>query len=342
MHQIERERAIGRLQAGDSATSVANHFGVALSTITRLWRRFLTNGNTQDNPRTGRPRVTSTRQDRHILFQHRRDRFRPATETARTTIGSHGRPISGQTVRRRLRQRGMRCCRPSVRPVLTARHRQQRLLWAQHRQNWTWRQWRNVIFSDESRFCVSHADGRIRTWRWTGERFSDQNVLEVDAWGGPSIMIWGAIGLRHIIGPVIFRNIGPGRGNGVNSHRYMAQVLAPVILPYFQRHPHLVLQHDNARAHSARATVEYLTQHNIRVLPWPSLSPDLNPIEHFWDHMQRQLNALNPRPETALQLEQAVLQVWQNVQMATVNRLIRSMPARCQAVINARGGHTEY
>lgn len=338
----DRERAIGRLQVGDSPSVVANAFNVAVSTITRLWIRFQTNGSTRDNLRSGRPRVTTARQDRQIVGQHRRDPFCSATETARTTIGSHGRPVSGETVRRRLRQRGLNCRRPAVRPILTRRHRQQRLAWTQHRRNWTWRQWRNILFSDESRYCISQADGRIRVWRRTGERYNDQNILEVDAWGGPSIMIWGAIGLRHLLGPVVFRDIGQGRGNGVNAQRYIDQVLAPMILPHFQRHPHLVLQHDNARAHSARATVDYLQQQNIRVLPWPSMSPDLNPIEHLWDHLQRQLNAMNPRPADAQQLEQCIRQAWQAVNMPTVNRLIHSMPRRCQAVIDARGGHTQY
>nr|KAG5695044.1 hypothetical protein BaRGS_032537 [Batillaria attramentaria] len=82
---------------------------------------------------------------------------------------------------------------------------------------------------------------------------------------------------------------------------------------------------------------DFLQQQGIRALQWPSLSPDLNPIEHFLDHLQRE-----PRPTTARQLEQALRQVWNNVNMATVNRLIHSMPARCQAVINACGGHTGY
>ena len=47
-------------------------------------------------------------------------------------------------------------------------------------------------------------------------------------------MIWGTIGLNRRLGPVIFQNIGPGRGNNVNAQRYINQVLAPEIMPYFQ------------------------------------------------------------------------------------------------------------
>ena len=94
----ERNQAIARLQLGESRTDVANRFGVALTTVSRLWTRFQANGNTADNPRTGRPRVTSARHDRTIVHRHRRNSFETAAETARRTIGSQGRPISSHTV----------------------------------------------------------------------------------------------------------------------------------------------------------------------------------------------------------------------------------------------------
>jgi hypothetical protein len=38
---------------------------------------------------------------------------------------------------------------------------------------------------------------------------------------GSSIMVWGVIGLNVKLGPVIFQNLGPGRGNGVTAARYI-------------------------------------------------------------------------------------------------------------------------
>ncbi|XP_071088856.1 uncharacterized protein [Haliotis cracherodii] len=75
-------------------------------------------------------------------------------------------------------------------------------------------------------------------------------------------------------------------------------------------------------------------------MQWPVLSPDLNPFEHLFDEIQRQLNDVRPRPTTAAELRQALLRVWAQVPMAFINRLIHSMYRRCTAVINAHGGHT--
>nr|CAH7732097.1 unnamed protein product [Callosobruchus chinensis] len=44
------------------------------------------------------------------------------------------------------------CRRPLRVPLLTARHSTARLQWARAHQDWLLPQWRNVLFSDESRF----------------------------------------------------------------------------------------------------------------------------------------------------------------------------------------------
>ena len=174
------------------ARQVTRAFGVHVSTIYRLTDRFLQNNNVVDRPRSGCPRVTSQRQDRNIVRTHMRDRFLPATTTARQTVGTHNLPVS-DTVRRRLIAVHLNCRRPYIGQRLTQRHRIARHNWAVLHRQWRNRQWQNIVFSDESRYCVDRADGRMRVWRRRGERFTDACVMERDSWGGPSIVLWGAI-----------------------------------------------------------------------------------------------------------------------------------------------------
>ena len=85
--------------------------------------------------------------------------------------------------------------------------------------------------------------------------------MERNAWGGPSIMVWGGIGLNVKLGPVTFQNLGPGRGNGVTAARYIDQVLRPHVVPHFARHQNKTFQQDNARA-----TRYFLQQNNVNVM----------------------------------------------------------------------------
>ena len=64
-----------------------------VSTIERLVRRLRETGRVADRPRSGRPRVTSQRQDRAIRLAHLRNRHLTATETAVNTVGSHNHRI---------------------------------------------------------------------------------------------------------------------------------------------------------------------------------------------------------------------------------------------------------
>ena len=122
-------------------------------------------GQMADIVRRSRGRVTTQVQDNRIRTRHLRNRRLPSTRTAAVTIGSHNRPISAHTVIKRLRERGIRARCPYVGPVLTRRHRQARLQWCHAHRRWLDRQWNQVLFSDESRFTLEKADGRVRVYR---------------------------------------------------------------------------------------------------------------------------------------------------------------------------------
>ena len=84
---------------------------------------------------------------------------------AHHTTGTQQRPISADTVRRRLASNNSHYRRPAQSPILTNRNRQERLQWATARQHWLHQQWRRVLFSDESPFRISTADDRVHVWR---------------------------------------------------------------------------------------------------------------------------------------------------------------------------------
>ena len=122
--------------------------------------RSVVTGGVADRRRPGRPRVTNPRTDRFITLTHLRRRLSTATSSAR----QYG--ISKHTVLRRLRQarQPIRPRRSYVGQVLTARHGCPYAVgttaFSLGRQHWA-----RVLFSDKSRFNLSHCDGRIRVFR---------------------------------------------------------------------------------------------------------------------------------------------------------------------------------
>ena len=148
---FQRQLSVALLDQGLRPQDVANRIGCHVTTIRRLRRRVVDTGSTRDRPRSGRPRVTNNRQDRIIHRSHIRDRFRTAVDTARQTIGTHGREVSVYTIRRRLRERGLRARVPYRGPILDEAKRERRLRWARTHRRWTLARWRSVLFSDETR-----------------------------------------------------------------------------------------------------------------------------------------------------------------------------------------------
>ena len=115
------------------------------------------------------------RQHRTIRLAHLRNRHLTATETALNTVGTHNQQISPQTVGSRLREIGLRALRPYVGLPLTQARRLRRMAWltVHAPRLFPMRQWRRVLFTDESRFTLYRADGWRRVYRHCGESFAD-------------------------------------------------------------------------------------------------------------------------------------------------------------------------
>jgi transposase len=133
LRQNDRERAVGMSHAGMTHQAAANHFNASRITISRLMIRLRQKVRTKYRPRSGRPRVTSQRQDRHLPLIHLLNRIITDEDTACRTPDLANVRISDKTVRRRLRESELRARRPVVEPILKQRHRTARLSWARGR-----------------------------------------------------------------------------------------------------------------------------------------------------------------------------------------------------------------
>ncbi|UYV73793.1 K02A2.6-like [Cordylochernes scorpioides] len=320
-----RGMVIGLKRAGWSTRQIAADTHLGASSVHRLWRRWLEQGNVAIYRNAGAIRVTSARVDRRILRQ-----AVAAPQATCTAILQHvqdtlDHSISTRTISRRLVANGLHSCRPLRRLPLTPPNRRQRLEWCRARSTWM-TEWHRVVFSDESRFCLSSDSRRVRVWRRRGERSNPAAIVERPTVRRRGIMVWGAI--AYDSRSPLLRIQGT-----MTAQRYVDDVLRPVTLPYLQGVPNALYQQDNARPHTARISQQALQ--DVQMLPWPPYSPDLSPIEHVWDIIGRRLHAL-PQPRSEDELWQMVEREWRAIPQDAIRTLIDSLPRRVAACIAVR------
>ncbi len=72
--------------------------------------------------------------------------------------------ISECTTRQTLKQMGNSSRRPHRVLLLSAKNRKRRIQFTKAHQNWTKEDWKNIAWSDESRFLLRHSNGGVRIW----------------------------------------------------------------------------------------------------------------------------------------------------------------------------------
>ncbi len=109
---------------------------------------------------------------------------------------------------------------------------------------------------------------------------------------------------------------------------------------------HLLMyfQQDNAPCHKAQIISDWFLEHDneFTLLKWPPQSPDLNPIEHLWDVVEREIHIMDVQPTNLQQLCDAIMSIWTKISEECFQHLVESMPRRIKAVLKANGGPTRY
>ena len=85
---------------------------------------------------------------------------------------------------------------------------------------------------------------------------------------------------------------------------------------------------------------KFLSDEKVNVLPWPSMSPDLNPIEHLWKLLK--INVEENKPPNIAKLKKGIQDEWTSISSGTCAHLVDSMPRKLDAVISSKGSHTKY
>ncbi|KAF7649459.1 hypothetical protein LDENG_00141170, partial [Lucifuga dentata] len=180
--------------------------------------------------------------------------------------------------------------------------------------------WRSILWSDES---------KIELWkRKASTAFLKKNLVLTVKHGGGSILVWAC-----------FAAGGPGNLTVIDSlmNSSVYQSILDEHVKVSARKLYLgtkwILQQDNDPKHSSKSTVEWLQKNRIKVLPWPSQSPDLNPIEMLWRDLKAAVH--QRKPSNLTQLKQYCMEEWAKISPSRCEKLISGYKKRLEEVILA-------
>lgn len=329
-----REQAKDLALQGKSSRDIARITGISQSTAYRIIKSNEENIPTQSR---GRPRILDTSDERYIARLATTGKCSTATEIQQELHSYAGMTTSRNTIMRALNRCGIVSRYKKKRPQLKRAHRRARRDFEIRHRGWTDSHWDRVIWSDETKINLRQSDGRERTLRRIGSELRDHDVVGTHKHGGGSIIVWGCM-----------LSLGVGYlcriDGGVNADMYL-RILNDELLKTLEWYQlgkeEVIFQQDNPSCHTASSVKEWFETQRIKVLSWPAQSPDLNPIEHLWDHVKQELRKLPPAANID-QLWEQVQDIWNAIDVSTCLNLVRSMPHRLAAVRSAKGGYTMY
>ena len=217
-------------------------------------------------------------------------------------------------------------------PALTTVHKDLRLTWARDHMTWN-NEWHKVVWSDEKKFNLDGPDGFSYYWH---DLRKEEEIFSTRAQGGGSVMIWASFGWNGK-SSICFVD---GRMNSKGYREVLQKHL--IDIGSCMGGSDWIFQQDNAPIHRAKVNLTWFKSQKINVLPWPSLSPDLNPIENLWGILARKVYVEGKQFRTKKQLKTTIMNSWEEINIEQLRALVESMPKRIFEVIKLNGAKTKY
>lgn len=183
------------------------------------------------------------------------------------------------------------------------------------------------------KFNIYKFDGRVLVWRKVGtEQIHIQSTVKH---GGGSVMVWGCMAAGGV-GELVFID-------GVMKKEQYLEILRNNLKKSAENlnlSGRYYFQQDNDPKHTAEIVKHWILYNTPHTLKTPPQSPDLNPIEHLWDVLDKRIRKHHINSQN--QLKSVLLDEWTTITEETTQKLVHSRPNRLKAVIKQKGYQTKY
>ena len=185
------------------------------------------------------------------------------------------------------------------------------------------RSFKNIVFTDESKIEIRRNKRKIF-------RMKNQKLVKRYLPSKISIMVFGAISMQ---GKIFFKIVEPKKT--VDSEYYCTRILSSLFEQVKTKHKVWTLMQDNARAHTAKNTMDFIKENKVKTLKHPPNSADLNPIEQIWSILKRKIEELNPR--TIYDLRHYAQVSWDKIDDNAIRNCIKKLRKTMIKVISVGG-----
>jgi transposase len=306
--------------------SIAKYVKCSIRQVKYWAKRYVETGTVDDHNGAPRKRATTPNQDAKIIQTVEAHNDETLSQLQQR-INKQGVTCSRATLHNRIKEDGLKSGVAMRKPLLTPRHREQRLAWAQdHKEH----DWNSTLYADST---------TMLTWAYKKK-------------------FWYRVGNRRVIRtiklPTTLHIHGSFSSKGFGqlycyttslTAKLMKRIYTTTVLPTAQnmfgaRKRKWTLLEDNCKRQQSNLCKKWKADNKVDRMPFPPNSGDLNPIENVWGLIKNKLSYNRLTSVTAL--KRAFKREWKLLPTSYAQELCDSMRRRVDAVAAAEGDYILY